>query len=82
MTGTEMQILRIVAEEGRCDPASAARSMGVSANFLAPVMERLVEGGHLKEANGGAYTITTKGEKALAPFAGRGNGSVAVSKFP
>ena len=83
MTGTETQILRIVAEEqGHADMASVAHSMGVSADYVAGIMQGLAEGDYLKEAKGGGYAITTKGKQALSPFAGRSGGRVVASGFP
>jgi len=82
MTGTETQILRIVAEDGPAGASSVARSMGVSGEYVAPLMQRLVEAGYLQETGEGGYAITPKAAKTISPFAGRSSGSVAVSKFP
>jgi len=83
MTGTEMQILRIVAEQNGVGAASVARSMGVSADYVAPIMQGLAEDGYLENSEEGGYAITHKAAKAVAPYAGRaGGGRVAVSSFP
>ena len=83
MTGTEMQILRIVAKQSGVGAASVARGMGVSADYVAPIMRGLTEDAYLEGAGEGGYAITHKGAKAVAPFAGRDcGGRVAVSSFP
>ena len=82
MTGTEMQILRIVAEKGAAGASSVARSIGVSDDYVTPHMQRLAEDGYLQETGEGGYAITPKAAKTISPFAGRSSGSVAVSKFP
>jgi len=83
MTGTEMQILRIVAGQKSVRAASVARSMGVSADYVAPIMRELVEDGYLEDTEEGDYAITHKAAKTVAPYAGRNcGGRVAVSSFP
>lgn len=83
MTGTEMQIVRIVAEQGRADTASVARSMGVSAEYIAPRIQSLVEYGYLHDVGNGVYAVKEKGKKALFPFAGRKRGPrEPVANYP
>ena len=83
MTGTEMQILRIVAEQKGVSAASVARGMGVSADYVTPIMQALAEDGYLEDTAEGGYAITHKAAKAVAPFAGRDcGGRMAVSSFP
>ena len=83
MTGTEMQILRIVAEQSGVGAASVARSMGVSREYVDRIMQALAKDGYLQDSAESGYAITHKGAKAVAPYAGRdGGGRVAVSSFP
>ena len=83
MTGTETQILEIVARQNGVGVDSVARSMGVSAAYVAPIMRRLVEDGYLERSKEDSYTVAHKGAKAVAPYAGRDcGGRVAVSNFP
>ena len=83
MTGTEMQILRIVAKQAGAGPPSVARSMGVSGDYVGRIMQTLAEDGYLQDPGKGGYAITHKGAKAVAPYAGGGGGGrVAVSSFP
>jgi len=83
MTGAETQVLRIVAEQNGIGAASVARSMGVSADYVTPIMQGLAEDGYLEDTAEGGYAITRKAAKAVAPYAGRdGGGRVAVSSFP
>lgn len=83
MTGTEMQILRIAARQNGVSAPSVARSMGVSADYVAPIMQGLAQDGYLEDAGEGGYAITPKAAKAIAPYAGRhAGGRVAVSSFP
>ena len=83
MTGTEMQILRIVAGQKGIGATSVARSMGVSADYVTPIMQGLTEDAYLEGAGDGGYAITHKGAKAVAPYAGRDcGGRVAISSFP
>ena len=83
MTGMEMQIVRIVAEQGQADIASVARGMGVSAEYVGPRVQSLEEYGYLKDVGNGVYAVKQKGMKALLPFAGRGTGrAMPVSSYP
>lgn len=83
MTGTEMQIVRIVSEQGRADVPSVARSMGVSPEYVAPRIQSLVEYGYLRDVGNGVYTLKQKGMKALFPFAGRKRGPrEPVANYP
>ena len=83
MTGTETQIVRIVAERHQADAATVARRMGVSADYVAPRVQSLAEYGYLKDVGNGVYAVTQKGTKALFPFAGRGTGrAMPVSSYP
>ena len=83
MTGTETQIVRIVAEQGRADIASVACRVGVSTEYIAPRIRSLAEGGYLEDAGNGVYAVKQKGMRALLPFAGRGTGrAVPVSRYP
>jgi len=83
MTGMETQIVRIVASQGRADAASVARSMGVSAEYLTPRIQSLVEYGYLRDVGDGIYAVKQKGMKALFPFAGRKRGPrEPVANYP
>jgi Mn-dependent DtxR family transcriptional regulator len=83
MTGAEMQIVRIVAEQGRTDTATVARRMGVSAEYIAPRIRSLAECGYLQDVGNGFYTARPRGTRALYPFAGRGTGrAIPVSSYP
>ncbi len=83
MTGMEMQIVRIVAEQGRAAIASVARRMGVSAQYIEPRIRSLAEDGYLEDVRNGVYAVKQKGMKALLPFAGRGTGrAMPVSSYP
>jgi len=83
MTGTETQVLEIVARQKGVGAASVARSMGVSADYVTRIVQGLAEDGYLEDSEEGGYAITHKGAKAVAPYAGRdGGGRVAISSFP
>jgi len=83
MSGTETQIVRIVAEQGRADAASVAHRMGVSAEYITPRIRSLVEYGYLRDVGNGVYAVKQKGTKALFPYAGRGTGrAMPVSSYP
>jgi len=83
MTGTETQIVRIVAEQGRADAAAVARRMGVSAEYITPRIRSLVEDGYLRAVGDGRYGVEQKGTKAIFPYAGRGTGrAMPVSSYP
>jgi DNA-binding Lrp family transcriptional regulator len=79
----ETQIVRIVAARGRADAASVARSMGVSAEYLAPRIRRLAEGGYLRDVGSGIYAVEQQGMKVLFPYAGRKRGPrEPVANYP
>lgn len=83
MTGTETQIVRIVAGQGRADAASVARGVGVSTEYVAPRMQSLAADGYLQDVGDGVYAVKHKGMKMLYPYAGRGGGrAVPVSSYP
>jgi len=78
-----MQILRIVAKESSAGAAPVARSMGVSPEYVAPIMQGLAEDGYLDDIGKDAYAVTRRGAKAVLPYAGRDSGGkVAVSGYP
>ena len=82
MTGTEIQILRIVAWQNSISTTSVARSMGVSAEYITTIMQGLMEDGYLENAKDCGYVITHKATKAIRPYTGcDGGGRVAVSSF-
>jgi len=78
-----MQVVRIVAEQGRADAASVARRMGVSDEYITPRIRSLAENGYLQDVGNGVYAVKQKGMKALFPYAGRGTGrAMPVSSYP
>ena len=82
MTGTEIQILRIVAWQNGIGTTSVARSMGVSAEYITTIMQGLMEDGYLENTKHCGYAITHKTTKAISPYVGRDGGrQVAVSSF-
>ena len=83
MTGTGMQIIRIVADEGRADAATVAHRMGVSPEYITPHIRSVAQSGYLRSVGGGVFAIEQKGIKALFPFAGRKRGPrEPVSNYP
>ena len=83
MTGTETQIVRIVAAQKQADTVSVARTMGVSPEYVAPQIRSLVEYGYLQDVGNGVYAVKQKGMKALFPFAGRKRGPrEPVANYP
>ncbi|MCK4340964.1 MAG: hypothetical protein KAY37_04495 [Phycisphaerae bacterium] len=83
MTGTETQIVRIVAERRRTDAPTIARVMGVTLEYVKPKIQMLVKSGYLLEVEEGIYNIKVRGSKALLPFAHRGAPrAVCVANYP
>ena len=67
MTGTEIQILRIVAWQNSISTTSVARSMGVSAEYITTIMRGLMEDGYLENTKECGYAVTHKATKAFRP---------------
>ena len=72
-----------MAKQNGAGAAPVACTMGVSPEYVAPIMQGLAEDGYLEDIGKGAYAVTRRGAKAVTPYAGRDSGGkVAVSSYP